>query len=584
MIMINNRLLKESCYKKFYKPMVVLEPLFNSIFIVVSGYILATIVNQIFIRKQFENKINIYLISFLLIAIIKAIVNFIIQSYLKNSAEDIKENIKENSFNSIICGNPYKVKQKKLGEIISTLTEGVEMITPYYSLYIPQVAASIIIPLVIIITTTFIDKWSALIMLITYPLIPLFMVLIGSKSKLLNDKQWKKISILSSHFIDMLQGLSTLKIFGKSNIQEYKVFNTSENYRKVTMEVLKVSFCSALVLELFSTISTAMIAVNLGLRLVYSKIDFLSAFFILIITPDFYLAIRNLGLRFHASLNGTVAIEKIDLITKELEYENEQCKPAKEYNLIFEIKIKNLSYSYGDKIALNDVSFTIKKGEKLALVGESGSGKSTLINILSGFIKPKDGMVFINGKDINLFNKDDLLSKIAIASQFPYIFNKSLENNVKLGINNLKPEKLLEIYKLTKIDELQRKLYNGYETLIGEGEAVAISGGEIQKISLARTLVKNPLLIILDEPSSALDSKSEEIFTELMNDYLKSTTIIIATHRLNTIKNVNKIIVLNAGNIVEMGTHEILLKNKNKYFEFVNSTNIEKKPSEVEPI
>ena len=573
--MINNRLLKEGSYKKLYKPLVILEPLLNSIFIVVSAYILATIVNQIFIKKETLNSINIYLALFLLNAVIKATFNFLVQDYIKNSAEDIKENIKQKSFKSIISGNPHKVKQEKLGEIINTLTGGTEMITPYYSQYIPQIASAIIIPSIIAIATAFLDKWSTLIMIITYPLIPLFMVLIGYKSKELNEKQWKKLSILSSHFIDMLGGLSTLKIFGRSSIQESKVFNTSESYRKATMEVLKVSFSSALVLELYSTISTAIIAVNLGFRLVYGKIAFLSAFFILIITPDFYLAIRNLGLRFHASLNGSVAIEKIDCITKKLEYDDEICESPKECQCIFEIEVKKLSFSYGDKIALNNISFKIKSGEKFAIVGESGSGKSTLINILSGFIKVNDGMVFINGHDINYINKEEFLSKISIASQFPYIFNKTLENNITLGTEKLKPEKLLEIYKLTKIDELKNKLEDGYQTLIGEGEKVAISGGEIQKIALARALVKNSQLIILDEPSSALDSKSEELLTELMEGYLKATTVLIATHRLNTIKTVHKILVLHAGNLVEMGTHEELLDNKYKYYEFVKSSEVE---------
>ncbi|GEM_PF-804422 len=580
--MLNTRLLKESSYKKFYKPLIIVDPLLNSIFILVSAYILATIVNEIFIKKETVNQINIYLVLFLLIAVIKSIVNFLVESYIKNSAEDIKENIKQKSFKSIVSGNPYKVKQTKLGEIINTLTGGAEMITPYYSQYIPQIASAIIIPSIIAIATAFIDKWSALIMILTYPLIPLFMILIGYKSKQLNENQWKKLSILSSHFIDMLQGLSTLKIFGRSSIQEYKVFNISENYRKATMEVLKVSFCSSLVLELYSTISTAMIAINLGLRLVYGKIDFLIAFFILIITPDFYLAIRNLGLRFHASLNGSVTIEKIDSIIKDLEYRDEICKTPKESEFIFEIEIKNLSFSYGDKRALNNISFKIKKGENFAIVGESGSGKSTLINILSGFIKPNNGMVFINGKDINYIDKEELLSKISITSQFPYIFNKTLEDNILLGTKELKPEKLLEIYKLTKIDELKNKLENGYQTFIGDGEAVAISGGEIQKIALARSLVKDSQLIILDEPSSALDSKSEELLTKLMDGYLKATTVLIATHRLNTIKTVDKILVLHAGNLVEMGTHEGLIKNKYKYYEFVNSTKIEKKSLEVE--
>jgi len=567
--MLNDRLLKESSYKKLYLPIVILKPLLTSIFIVVSAYILATIVNIVFLEKQSLNSISIYLVLFLINVLIKAIVNFFIEIYIDNCAEDIKENIRQKSFEKIITGNPYEIKKEKLGEIINTLTDGVEMVKPYYLEYIPQIVAAVIIPSMIVIVTAFADKWSALIMIITYPLIPLFMVLIGYKTKKLNETQWKKINILSSHFIDMLQGLSTLKIFGKSNIQEYKVFNTSENYRKATMEVLKVAFCSALVLELFSTISIAMIAVSLGLQLVYGKINFPSAFFVLIITPDFYLAIRNLGLKFHASLNGEVAIEKIDSITKKVQYQSTLCKLPKVSRYIFEIEVKNLNFSYGDKITLKDISFKISKGESVAIVGESGSGKSTLINILSGYIKVDDGMVFINGDDINHIKNEEYLSKVATVPQFPYVFNETLENNVTLGTKKITTEKLLEIYKLTKIDDLALKLEGGYKAYIGDGENVAISGGEIQRIALARALVKNSQLLILDEPSSALDSKSEELFTEILGSYLSATTVIIATHRLNTIKKVDKILVLDQGNLVEMGSHKILIDNKYKYYDFV---------------
>ena len=574
--MLNYRLFSETNSKKLYMPIVILSPILNSIFIVVSAYILATIVNDVFIRGQTLNTVSIYLVLFLLTAIIKVIINFFIEVYIKNCSEDIKENIKKKSFRSIISANAYKIKQEKLGDIINILTDGAEMITPYFLEYIPQIVTAIIIPVIIAVATAFTDKWSALIMIITYPLIPLFMILIGYKSKKLSEKQWKKLNILSSHFIDMLQGLSTLKIFGKSKIQEYKVFDTSENYRKATMEVLKVAFCSALVLELFSTISIAMIAVSLGLQLVYGKISFISAFFILVIAPDFYLAIRNLGLRFHASLNGQVAIEKIDFITKKLEYE---CLVSKSIpivsSLVFELEVRSLSFSYSDKKVLNDINFKISSGEKVAIVGESGSGKSTLINIISGFIKVSEGMVFINGVDINYINKEALLKSIASVPQFPYIFNETLEKNISLGIEKLSFDKLLEIYKLTKIDELSEKLGSGYKTLIGEGERVAISGGETQKIALARAIAKNSGLIVLDEPSSALDSKSEELLTELMEGYLKASTILIATHRLNTIKKINKIIVLDDGNIVEMGTHEQLLNNKYKYYEFVKTLEVE---------
>lgn len=577
--MFNKRLLKESRYKKHYIPITILHAVINSSFIVLTAALLALIVDGVFLKKYNLSEIKGYLILFLLSVASKFIFNFLIEVYIKNCSEDIKEEIKRKTFNLIISSNPYKVKTHSTGEFINLLTDGIEMITAYYSKYIPQVIAAILIPTVICISVAMVDRLSALIMLITYPIIPIFMLLIGYKTKELNEKQWKKLIILSSHFLDVLQGLSTLKSFGRSKIQEKKVFEVSENYRKSTMEVLKVTFLSSLVLELAATISTAVVAVNLGLRLVYAKISFLEAFFILVLTPDFYYPIRQLGLKFHSSLDGQVAIEKIEAIENALKEETKNTDILKGNLKIddiknFNIEVKNLSFVYEKKEALNSISFTINEGEKVALIGESGSGKSTLINVLSGFLKVEDGMVFIDGKDINHINMNTYLSNVVIVPQFPHIFNMSVEDNICLGNKCLCCEEISNICKNTKVDQLSGKFKEKCKTIIGEGEEVEISGGEKQRIAIARATVKNAEFIILDEPTSAMDSETEEVITELMKGYFKNKTVLISTHRLNTIKAVDKILVLEDGYLVEEGTHDELIHFKGKYYQFVESEKI----------
>jgi len=572
--MLNKRLLKESKFKRFYIIVVLLTSLLNSLFILISGYLLATIVSGIFFKTKTFEEFKCYIILFIANAVLKTIISFVSEIYIKNLAEDIKENFRKKLFQLIISSNPYKVKKEKLGEIINILTEALEMIGQYYSEYIPQFFASFIIPLLICLGVASVDKLSALIMVITYPIIPLFMVLIGYKSKEANAKQWKKLNLLSSHFIDMLQGLSTLKIFGISKRQEEKIFKISENHRKATMEVLKISFLSALVLELFSTISIAVVAVNLGLRLVYDKITFLNAFFILVLAPDFYLPVRQLGLKFHASLNGVVAIEKIEKLEEKLKEDvlptNLQIENKK-----FEIEVKDLNFVYDNKVILKDINFKIAPGEKVALIGQSGSGKSTLINILSGFLKIQDNMVFINGNDINHINKENYLKNITIVPQFPHIFNRSIEENISVGYKELDYEKLLRIYKYSKIDEFSNDAEKGYKTLIGEGEKLEVSGGEIQRIAIARAMIKNSDFIIFDEPSSALDSEKEELLIEVMGKYFKDNTILIAAHRLNTIKAVNKVMMLKDGQMIEMGTHKELMEKRGEYYKLMRSPEVE---------
>jgi len=572
--MLNKRLLKESKFKRFYIIAAILTSLFNSLFIIISAYFLAAIVSGVFLKAKSVEEIKNYLILFILNAVFKTIINFISEIYIKNSAEDIKENFRKKLFELIISSNPYKVKNEKLGEIINILTEGTEMIGQYYTEYIPQFFSAFIIPLFICLGVVSVDKLSALIMIITYPIIPLFMILIGYKSKEANEKQWKKLNVLSSHFIDMLQGLSTLKLFGISKKQEVKIFKISENHRKATMEVLKISFLSALVLELFATISTALVAVNLGLRLVYNQITFFDAFFILVLAPDFYLPVRQLGLKFHASLNGIVAIEKIEKLEekfkKELSTEVLEIEDNK-----FEIEVKGLNFIYGNKEILKDINFRINPGEKVALIGESGSGKSTLINVLSGFLKIEDDMVFINGKDINNINKENYLRNITLVPQFPHIFNRSIEENVSVGYRNFDYKKLLTIYKNAKIDEFSEESPMGYRTIIGEGEKLAISGGEAQRISIARAMIKKSSFIIFDEPSSALDSEKEELLIDVIEEYFNNNTVLIAAHRLNTIKAANKIILLKEGQISEMGTHKELIERRGEYYKLMQSAEVE---------
>ncbi|AQR96298.1 thiol reductant ABC exporter subunit CydD [Clostridium saccharoperbutylacetonicum] len=571
--MINKRLLKESNFKRFYIVVSVVSSIFNALFIVISAYLLSAMISGIFLNAKTFKDMKIYFILFIANALLKFTFNFVNEIYIKNSAEDIKGNFREKLFHLVVSANPYKVKNEKLGEVINLITEATEMIGQYYSEYIPQFFAAFIIPLLICLGVAYVDKISALIMVITYPLIPIFMILIGFKSKAANEKQWKKLNLLSSHFIDMLQGLSTLKLFGISKRQEDKIYEISENHRKATMEVLRVSFLSALVLELFSTISTALVAVNLGLRLVYDQISFFSAFFILVITPDFYLPVRQLGLKFHASLNGVVAIEKIEEFEKKLAKDSSLSNIEMKENK-FEIEVKDLEFFYDDKKVLKNLNFKITAGEKVALIGESGSGKSTLINILSGFLKVQDNMVLINGKDINQI--ENYFDNIALVPQFPHIFNKSIKENICVGYKDLDENELLKIYKYSKINEFCEAAEGGDETVIGEGENLTISGGEAQRIAIARAMVKNSNFIIFDEPSSALDSEKEELILEAIQKYFKTNTVLIAAHRLNTIKMVDKIIMLNEGRIIEMGTHKELMEKQGEYYKLMMSTEVEK--------
>lgn len=567
--MIDKRLFREAKNSKIYIPLCIISTFLNAFFIVFAAYLLSKTVDCIFIQKYTFKATKIYIILFVINAGLRALVNFFIDINIKSISEDIKEDIRMNIFQKIIFSNPLKVKNQRYGELISTLTEGVEMITPYFSQYIPQLFSSFLIPLIVSIAVFSIDNLSGIIMLITYPIIPVFMRLIGYKSKEANEKQWKKLSMLSSHFLEMLQGLRTLKVFGRSKLQEEKVYKISEDYRKSTMEVLRISFLSALVLELSATISTAVIAVDLGLRLVYDKITFLNAFFILILAPDFYLPLRQLGLKFHASLNGQVAIEKIEEFQNFLE-EKAEIEKSIDLGEEISIEVKNLSFSHDSKETINNISFKIHKGEKVAVIGESGSGKSTLVNILCKFLEVESGTVFINGKEINDINREEYLQKIAIVPQFPHVFNRTIKENIILS-KEKDSEILNKVISISKLSFFVDEYKNKLETIIGDGEETEISGGEKQRIAIARAIYKNSSFVVLDEPTSAMDSETEELMTEVMQNCFSDKTVFISAHRLSTVKNVDKLLVMKDGKLIECGSPEELISMKGYYYSLIKT-------------
>lgn len=583
---MNMTLLKAARNKRLYLPLVLLHTVVNSVFIIVNTYLLALMVNSVFILKQGITQIKFYLVYFILNAVLKLLTNFALEISIKCFSDQLKDSFTEGLFSLITDSNPQRVKSQNTGELLNLLTDGSEALTAYYSQYLPQLLASVLIPIVIFIFVMFKDGLSSVILLLTYPLIPLFMALIGFKSKEKNEAQWKTLTILSSHFLDMLQGLRTLKSFGRSKVQEKKVFQVSEDYRKATIEVLKISFLSALVLETSATISTAVVAVNLGLRLVYHKIDFLTAFLILIITPEYFLPLRQLGTKFHSSLNGQIAAEKIVAIQAKFESKTQKNRVPREYSFnkaVIEnshlhekqgyIKVTNLNFSHENKEALINVNLTISPKEKIAIVGESGGGKTTLINILSGLLCPPDNTVFINDRDINSIDESYLAKKIALVPQEPYIFNLSLKENIILG-SVITEESFYSICQLSRINEFAIKFQFGYDTIIGDGEKVELSGGEKQRIALARALVKNADIFILDEPTSAMDSETEELLSSIFNTALKDRTVILAAHRLNTIRAADRILVLGEGSLLEAGTHQELLLKSGRYVQMLSTAEV----------
>ena len=525
----------------------------GGIFTIAQARTLSLAVNNIFINGDSLQDITKLLNALLFTITARALLTWIGEVSAKSLAVRIKTELRERLFAHIAKLGPAYTRGERTGELTAAAIDGIESLDAYFSQYLPQLALSAIIPLSILIFVFPLDPLSGIILLITAPLIPFFMILIGKAAETLTHKQYATLSRLSAHFLDSLQGLTTLKQFGQSRAHTRSIEKTSREFSDITLSVLRVAFLSALALELIATLSTAVIAVEIGLRLLYYKIEFEQAFFLLVLAPEFYIPLRMLGTRFHSGMNGTTAAKKIFSI---LEIESRE-KRVENSNLPSTLSISNLSYTYPDNTqALKDITFTINAGEHIALVGASGAGKSTLTQILLGFLQPSAGQVRIAEQEI------------AWVPQNPFIFNTSIAENIRLGKPDADDQSVQNAAKAAHLHEFIISLPNGYETRVGEAGS-RLSGGEAQRLALARAYLKDAPLLILDEPTSSLDPLTEVALEASTRQLMQGRTTITIAHRLNTIQNADKILVLESGKLVEHGTHDELASRNGLYAKMV---------------
>jgi ATP-binding cassette subfamily C protein CydD len=369
--------------------------------------------------------------------------------------------------------------------------------------------------------------------------------------------------------------LATLKALNQSAAQADKIARVSESYRKATISVLRVTFLSALVLELVGAISTAIVAVEIGLRLLNGGMQFEQAFFILVIAPEFYLPLRQLGLRFHAGASGISAANRIfEILSLPVPPELEAGQTPSgwtmpsTYRLSFEAV--SFSYPHRDEPALQAVSFEIESGQVTALVGPSGSGKSTIAQLLLRFLSPQNGQICLNGQPVQTLPSSDWRRQIAWVAQSPYLYNCSISENIRLGRQDATFEEIQQAAKQANLDDFIQSLPEGFETLVGE-QGARLSGGQAQRLALARAFLRNPALLVMDEPTAHLDPEQEALLQPAIQRLCRGRTVILIAHRLATVIRADQIIVLDHGRVVESGTHTGLLANNGMYARLIDS-------------
>ncbi|MGP4023076.1 thiol reductant ABC exporter subunit CydD [Actinomadura sp. 3N407] len=431
---------------------------------------------------------------------------------------------------SLLLG-PRWLSGERSGELATLATRGIDALDDYFSRYLPQLVLAVIVPAAVGARILFGDWLSAVTIAVTLPLIPVFAILVGLTTQRKMDRQWRTLSVLAAHFLDVVAGLPTLKIFGRARAQAAKIREVADRHRRATMSTLRIAFLSALVLELLSTISVALVAVSIGLRLVEGGMGLETALLVLILAPEAYLPLRQVGAQYHASVEGLTAAGRIfEVIETTPPPSGTRTDVPDLAHATVRLDGVTVAYDGRDVPALDGFSLTVHPGETVALTGPSGAGKSTVLAVLLGFVRPDSGHVLADWDDLADLDPDAWRARIAWVPQRPHLFAGTVAANIRLGRPDATDTEVRAAAEAANALEFIDDLPHGLGTPLGE-RGLGLSAGQRQRIALARAFLRDAPLLLLDEPTSNLDAESEAAVTDAVRRLAATRTVILVAHR-----------------------------------------------------
>ncbi|WP_308125954.1 thiol reductant ABC exporter subunit CydD [Nonomuraea ceibae] len=450
---------------------------------------------------------------------------------------------------------PARLTGHRSGELVTLTGRGLDGLDAYLTGYLPSIAVAAVVPVAVLVRLLAADLASAVIVLVTLPLIPIFGALVGLTTKAVTEKQFHALSRLGGHFLDVVRGLPTLRAFGRARYQATVIRQVADAHRAATMRTLRVAFLSSLVLELCASLSLALVAVPIGLRLLGGSLDLTTALLVLLLAPEAYLPLRAMGTRFHASMEGVAAADAafavLDQEPGERPAPGARTAPPSG-GAAPRIQLENVTVRYPgrDDPALRDVTLTIEPGERVALVGESGGGKSTVLALVLGFVQPAAGRVLVDGTDLRELDLEAWRARLAFVPQRPHLFTTSVADNIRLGDPAASLDDVRRAARAAQADAFIDALPQGYETPVGERGA-NLSAGQRQRVALARAFCRpSASVLLLDEPTARLDGRSEAAVVAATAALCQDRTAIVVAHRPAMIDLADRVIRLHDGHLL----------------------------------
>lgn len=568
--MVNKRLLSLCEDSKNWVGMTVLM---NWISIICNIAIVVYIGNVV--DKLYNNDFNINMLGSAIFIIamlgIRFVCNFLSTKFSSKSSTEVRKGLRSKIYQKLLdLGVNYK-DTISTSSTVQISVDGVEALEIYFGRYLPQLFYSLLAPLTLFVVVAPISFKAAIVLLICVPLIPVSIIAVMKFAKKLLGKYWGIYTNLGDSFLENLHGLTTLKIYDLDAEKNEEMNKEAENFRNITMKVLSMQLNSINIMDLIAFGGSALGIIIAISQYSQGNITIGQVLIIILLSSEFFIPLRLLGSYFHVAMNGMAASDKIfNLLDTEIEKIENLTK--EEMNLLkdINIEIRNVDFSYDkERKVLKNVNVTIPKGKMIALVGESGCGKSTITNLLLKQEKVDSGEITLNGINLNYIPFEVLTKKVGFINHSAYIFNGTIEDNLRMGKFDANEREINEALKKANLYDFVQSLPEKLQTNVGEGGAF-LSGGQKQRLALARTIITNPEIYIFDEATSNIDVESEEKIWKAIYELAENKTVIVISHRLANVKNADNIYVLDKGNIVESGSHKDLMMYNGKYAQLVN--------------
>lgn len=524
------RLFRYAQGARLFLAIVVLLGTLGAGLVVAQAVLIADLVVGAFQRGLGPAQLRNELLLLAAVAVGRAAVAWLTETAAYRASAAVKSRLRMELLTHAARLGPAWLTGRRTGELTTLATRGVDALDGYFARYVPQLALAVVVPVAVLARVLVADWMSAAIIAVTLPLIPLFMILIGLATQSRMDRRWRTLARLSHHFLDVVAGLPTLKVFGRAKAQVDAIRRITDDYRRATLRTLRLAFLSSLALELLATLSVALVAVSIGLRLVHGELDLRTGLLVLVLAPEVYLPLRQVGTHYHASAEGLTAAEEIFIVLETpLPAVGTQPVPDPRVNPLV---LEHISVSRPGRArpAPAGVSLTVRPGETVALTGPSGSGKTTLLSVLLGFTTPASGTVRVGDRDLRDLSPEQWWSAVAWVPQHPHLFAGTIADNVRLARPEASDAQVRQALRAAHALEFTDALPAGMATRLGEGGA-GLSAGQRQRIALARAILADRPVVLLDEPAAHLDGENEAAVVEAVRALAVGRTVLLTTHR-----------------------------------------------------